>query len=305
MFGKNRNDDVRASRRWTSVLLWVLAFLIMAGSAVYQRKTGPTYPLRGEFTVAVSTRAYKLIRSSDSDATSPGAEVVIPDPGEGYRAELHWRRYRATDDFTVLAMERRLEDENATLVGLLPAQPPAGKLEYFISVNGPDLDLIFPEPTVVIRFKGDVPSKVLLPHVLMMVMAILVGMRAALAALVAPGNLRGLTWLTLLALTAGGMILGPIVQKYAFGAYWTGWPLGGDWTDNKTLVMWLAWVLAAGFLGWGRSRPKLIRRLAVLIAALVMMSVYLIPHSMGGSELDYSALEQGMDPGDAIGTGRR
>ena len=34
----------------------------------------------------------------------------------------------------------------------------------------------------------------------------------------------------------GGMILGPIVQKYAFGAYWTGIPFGHDLTDAKNLV---------------------------------------------------------------------
>ena len=42
----------------------------------------------------------------------------------------------------------------------------------------------------------------------------------------------------------GGMILGPIVQKYAFGEYWTGFPYGGDFTDNKMLIMWLAWAIA-------------------------------------------------------------
>ena len=35
------------------------------------------------------------------------------------------------------------------------------------------------------------------------------------------------------------------VQKAAFGAYWTGFPFGYDLTDNKTVLMWLAWVLAA------------------------------------------------------------
>ena len=43
---------------------------------------------------------------------------------------------------------------------------------------------------------------------------------------------------------------------------------------------------------------------AVLLGAAVMTAVYLIPHSMGGSELDYSAVEQGVDPADAIRTGK-
>ena len=42
----------------------------------------------------------------------------------------------------------------------------------------------------------------------------------------------------------------------------------------------------------------------VVAATVVMMAVYLIPHSMRGSELDYSAVEQGVDPADAIRTGK-
>ena len=52
--------------------------------------------------------------------------------------------------------------------------------------------------------------------------------------------------LTLLEYTVelGGMLLGPFVQKYAFGEFWTGWPNGHDLTDNKTLIMWLVWAAA-------------------------------------------------------------
>ena len=106
-------------------------------------------------------------------------------------------------------------------------------------------------------------------------------------------------------MTIGGMVLGPIVQKYAFGEYWTGFPWGGDWTDNKMLVMWLSWVFACAVIGFRPKRRELIPRAAVLIGALVMSAVYLIPHSMGGSELDYSAVEQGVDPAEAIRTGKQ
>ncbi len=78
----------------------------------------------------------------------------------------------------------------------------------------------------------------------------------------------------------GGFILGPVVQKYSFGQFWTGWPLGNDLTDNKTLFALIAFV-AAWFL-----RNKSYGRWLAVGAALVMMAVYLIPHSMGGSELD-------------------
>ena len=45
-----------------------------------------------------------------------------------------------------------------------------------------------------------------------------------------------LTFLTMGSLFLGGMLLGPIVQNFAFGDYWTGIPFGWDLTDNKTLL---------------------------------------------------------------------
>jgi hypothetical protein len=102
------------------------------------------------------------------------------------------------------------------------------------------------------------------------------------------------------------MILGPIVQKYAFGAFWTGFPLGYDLTDNKTLLMWLVWVGACGALGLrgAGTRRERAGRAAVVLATILMLAVYLVPHSLRGSQLDYERLEQGVDPADAIRTGR-
>jgi hypothetical protein len=87
---------------------------------------------------------------------------------------------------------------------------------------------------------------------------------------------------TFILLTAGGMILGPIVQKYAFGDLWTGVPFGWDLTDNKTLIAFLFWALAV-FMSWKKEKP-----LYTIIAAVVLLLVYSIPHSLFGSELDYS-----------------
>ncbi len=56
-------------------------------------------------------------------------------------------------------------------------------------------------------------------------------------------------------LVLGGFLLGPIVQKYAFGAFWTGWPFGEDLTDNKTAVAVLAWLPRVTLLAlWGSRR---------------------------------------------------
>ena len=285
---------------WVRALLWMIALFIMAAAVVYQRRTGPTYPLRGEFTIEGQTYRYKLVRS---EWTTDDARAVLPDPGEGVTATLHWRRYPTEDPIQQVAFQREGEE----LVALLPKQPAAGKLEYFVEIAHGGETIRIPEAgsedNILIRFKDPVPGYVLWPHIIMMFFSVLIGMRAGLAALCAPEGMRRYAWTAFGGMTLGGMILGPIVQKYAFGAYWTGFPWGKDLTDNKMLIMWLAWLTACGAIGLHRRRKEAAGRAVVLVAAVVMTAVYLIPHSMRGSELDYSKVEQGVDPSRAIGTG--
>ncbi len=153
-----------------------------------------------------------------------------------------------------------------------------------------------------IRFKGAVPAAALIPHVFAMFFGVLWGLRTLLEVVTGRRGLPWMTYTTLGLIGVGGMILGPVVQKYAFGAFWTGVPFGWDLTDNKTLVMFLCWLAAAIALRWRRSAPVAVRW-AVGAAAAVMVAVYLIPHSMYGSELDYDQLDSGVDPAEAIGQG--
>jgi hypothetical protein len=115
-------------------------------------------------------------------------------------------------------------------------------------------------------------------------------------------DVRRLSWTTVALMSVGGMMLGPIVQKQAFGAYWTGFPWGYDLTDNKTLIMWIVWVGAAAVLQWRRDWKRAGRGV-VMVAALVMMVVYLIPHSLRGSQLDYGQVDQGLSAEEAVTTG--
>lgn len=273
-------------RPWTSALLWALAVLIMLTAASYQRRTGPTYELEGEFRMGEDVFSYSLIRS---EYTTTDAAVVIPDPGDDVEARLVFRRYPTDDPLTRVPMESVEGD----LVGLLPAQPAAGHLEYFIELEAGEGTLRVPaEETALIRFKDPVPAWALVPHILFMFFALLVGVRTGLGALVHPPGLRKLTWTTLALMTVGGMVLGPIVQKYSFGAFWTGWPFGYDLTDNKTLVMWLVWLGAALLVWRGKDPRNRLARGGIVVAAVVMLAVYLIPHSAQGSQLDYSELEE-------------
>jgi hypothetical protein len=173
-------------------------------------------------------------------------------------------------------------EEIEVLSATLPEQPSAGKVEYHIDLyKGDEKMSIAAEEPIVLRFKGFVPRSVLIPHVLLMIIALFVGTRAGIEAVFGGDKTFKFVWITLIVFGIGGLILGPIVQKYAFGELWTGWPFGGDWTDNKTLFAWLFWVVAFFVL---RKNPK--NRLWPIIAMLVLFAMYMIPHSMGGSELD-------------------
>jgi hypothetical protein len=274
-----------ARRPWLSTALWILAVFLMLTSAVHQRRTGPSYPLRGEFQVGGETYAHRLIRTHET--TGP-AVVTLLQPRDVDGGRLYARRYPTADAFAPTP----LKVEEGEFLGVLPLEPAAGKLEYFLVLEAPEGRVRVPaEGTAILRYKDPVPASILVPHILLMFFAMLIGVRTALGALGHPVGIRSLAWITLGLMTLGGMILGPIVQKYAFGAYWTGWPLGTDLTDNKTLAMWLAWIVAVLIL-WKRPDPRdWAGRGAVLVASLVMMAVYLIPHSVRGSELDWTELE--------------
>jgi hypothetical protein len=273
--------ETRAAR---VAFLWLAAFVLMAGAAVWQRLTGPTHPRRGTAVIAGHQVRWRLLRSSPSGQPFM---VAIPAPA-GVAGVVRWRRYPTNEPFRDRPMSREGED----LVALLPSQPPAGKLEYSAVLSTPAGPVRVPEgEPIVMRFKGDVPALLLIPHVVMMFVAMMIGIRAAVAAVVGRPEARRYAWVAVVGIAIGGLVLGPIVQKYAFGAFWTGWPFGTDLTDNKTLAMWLAWVVAV-VVFWRRKDPlDRVARWVTVAAAVVMIAVYLVPHSLRGTELDYSKLD--------------
>ncbi len=283
--------------RWPAVLLWIAGLALMLAAAVWQRLTGPTYPRRGTAVIASQEVRWRLLRSSVSGQPFM---VALAAP-RGVTGVVQYRRYPTNEPFREVAMSH----EGGTLVALLPTQPPAGKLEYSVVLSAPSGPVRVPEgEPIVMRFKGDVPALVLIPHVVTMFVSMMIGIRAALAAALGRPESRRYAWVAVVGIAIGGLVLGPIVQKYAFGAYWTGWPLGTDLTDDKTLGMWLAWVAALVVLERRRDPRDRLARAATLAAALVMIVVYVVPHSLRGSELDYGKVEFRGAAGDAITTGR-
>lgn len=262
-------------KKWVSVLLWVLAFVLSVSIAVYQRLTGPTHPVRASETIKGKTISYKLLRSHTAFENLP---VTIEAPDENVKAWLSHKRLNTDDEWTEIEMTR----EGKYLKGDVPGQPSAGKVEYTVRVQVDDESkLINNGQSIVARFKGAVPSSYLIIHIILMFVGILFAVRTALETLRKDGNYSWMVNWTLGILFVGGMILGPIVQKYAFGDLWTGFPFGYDLTDNKVLIAVIFWI-AAFFL---KKKSKW----WVLAAAVIMLIIYLIPHSVLGSELDYES----------------
>jgi len=262
---------------------WIVALLITLSAVAYQRFTGPTYPLKGEIILNDKTVPYKLLRSHGGEGNQP-VNLALQDTS--YKAFVLFKRYKVNEAWQKLPMQSKYDG----LYAELPHQPPAGKLEYYILLeNDADQITIPRNTTVVTRFKGEVPPYVLAPHVLFMFFAFLFSTLTGLEAIARGPRVKQFTLITFGLLFIGGMILGPIVQKHAFDAYWTGIPFGFDLTDNKTLIAVLGWLLA--FWAVRKQADRSAARWFVIFAAILMLAVYSIPHSMMGSELDYNTME--------------
>jgi hypothetical protein len=269
--------------RKTSLALWMVAFTVTVLLAVFQRMTGPSYPIRGTEALPNGvTIDYRLPRSNEG---RDELQIAIPAPPTASRATLEWRRYPTDEVFRRQPMTATSDQEFETRI---PSQPAAGKIEYRILLESAGGAISIPaREAVVARYRASVPAYVLIPHILAMFLGMLVSTRALFEVL-RPGapRARGLVLGSMALLVIGGLMLGPVVQRFAFGAYWTGWPFGHDLTDNKTLIAFLAW-LPATLLAWRRATT----RLAVALGWVVMMGVFLIPHSARGSQLDWSGVE--------------
>ena len=254
-------------------LIWILAVILTISAAIYQRLTGPTHPQRTQVTIAGQTHHFKLLRSFDGAGDCP---IAVEMPDKEVSGTLEYRIFPQKVDFTKSAMVR----DGQTLTASLPHQGMAGKLEYKVSLSkgNEQVSLNNGVPTV-IRFKGYVPSAILIPHILIMFLAMLFSNVAGFFALFKVPSVKMMK-ITLGTIFVGGMIMGPLVQKYAFNELWAGVPYGYDLTDNKTLIAIVAWIIAYFF---NRKQES---RYWVVAAMVVTMAIFSIPHSLFGSQLD-------------------
>ena len=252
------------------VVYWILAIVITLALSIYQRMTGPTYPKKVNVELRGQSSQIKLPRSGvqrDEIVTLKGVPSSV-------EAKMHYRRYPTTNDYTTVDFQW----QDGAWQAALPVQPVAGKLQYYLTVDGKDY--LKDEP-VVIRFRNDVPAYILIPHILLMFGAMLFAVYTFLLVVTRKPYKKWL-WITVGTLFVGGFVLGPLVQHAAFGPWWTGFPYGTDLTDNKTLISFLFFLAALATIKWKYNKWL------VVLAVLVMIAVFTIPHSAFGSEYDYS-----------------
>jgi hypothetical protein len=258
-----------------SVWRWLLAIGITLASLVWQVVSGPTYPVRGTVRLGGERIAMKLERSHTTATDQP---VVVRSSDPALVGEIVWRRYPSSEPWQIISMRREGEELRASL----PKQPAAGKLEYQVRLQKDGEDTVFPPRPAVTRFRGQPPAAVLVPHIAAMFLGMLLATRVGIEALAPRRGVYALACATLGLFVVGGFVLGPLVQHYAFGQWWTGVPFGWDLTDNKTLVAVLIWAFAVWRLRGGRRS-----RAATLAAAALTLAVFAVPHSTWGSQIDW------------------
>ena len=251
-----------------TLLIWFVAVVFTMGSAIYQRTTGPTYPVRGHSEIAGQQIKYKLIRSYD---LSDDAKVTVIVPDTSIKGEMNLRRFKSMDNWQIQPMQRHGD----TLIGALPHQAPAGKVMYEVTLIKDDQRVKLNDHPAVLRYTGYVPRYILFPHIFFMFFAMLFSALTGMMVIFRQKHTYLFAWITLISVGIGGLVLGPFVQKFAFDAYWTGWPFGHDLTDNKSIVAFIFWAIAVFVMKKNREN-----QLWPIVASIVLLIVFLIPHSV-------------------------
>ncbi len=258
----------------------------MGGVVVYQKTTGPTYPNKGGKEIYGQHINYSLPRSNDGTYT---VNVFVIDKSKTLSGTYKIRRFKSHDDWS----EYDLSRNGDSLSFVIPHQSAAGKMMYQIFLTkGEQPKIALNDNPIILRFRDAVPGLVVLFHLIFIFATIILSIRTGFEAFYRGNKVKIFTILTLISLILGGFVFGPLMQKFAFGAYWTGWPMKGlfniaDLTDTKTFVALIFWIIAL----WAAYKKPEGRKWQV-IASVVLIIVYMIPHSLLGSEIDYTKIEK-------------
>ncbi|MGC9070460.1 MAG: hypothetical protein ACP5IO_04025 [Elusimicrobiales bacterium] len=230
---------------------------------VFQRITGPTYPVKGDLDYNGRNVRYKLPRS----CTIKKSECIAYIYKNDVNAYISWKRLGVDEEFKKIYFK---SDGNKSIVIIPDDFMPASKIEYDFYVDGKKINL----NKIVLRFKNEVRRWILISHIFFMFLSLVICFYLFLEVVFEKKFSSKVFWANYLSMFIGGFVLGALLQKEAFGIFWSGFPFGSDVTDNKVLVSFIFWSYAAYRLLKGFESRK-----AILISFFITILTYLIPHS--------------------------
>jgi hypothetical protein len=183
----------------------------------------------------------------------------------------------------------------------LPAGDKGDRLEYGFRIPQTNVHEEGGSSTVtsetgyyLIKYKGEVSGTVLVLHILCMFAAFFFIVEAILGAftMLFMGEEREFTiaqtrWVLLFSFL-GGVPLGFVLNGQRFGPIWEAFPFGTDITDNKTQLIIIFWIIIAA-MSWKSFACRRTGRdaagsgvfaTAVIIASVLSLVLYLVPHSL-------------------------
>lgn len=268
------------------ILIVLLSLSMTILFAIYQRFTGPTHPRNILVKIEQKEYSFNLLRSTiiTEERRKPIIDLDFKEDLE-IQGIVLYRAYPPikTENNEYKNYDTILLSRNGNrLCANLPNQEKAGKLQYFIKLkyNNKEYSILEDDP-VVIRFRGDVPPIIIIPHIASMFSSMFFAMMCLFTILFYRERIRRILLFAKISsafLMVGGLILGLYVQYYAFNVYWAGFPFAWDLTDNKTLIAVIIWILALVM------NRKIYKPIYIIIAIIVMFLVFSIPHSMNGSQ---------------------
>jgi hypothetical protein len=250
---------------------WALALVLSLAGLFAQRLLSDELPLD----LLVDWQGRQVTAALARVHVGPGGQrLSIQGVDADWTGVLIWRPTGHEGDFT----RTPLRNLGSMITGEIAAHTPGTRVEYRLELETPAGLLRLPaHGTVMTRFRGAAPLWVSLPHIVLIALALLLALRAGFEALALGEHALSFAVGALLTFLCGGLLFGPLMKHYAYGLLWTGPPVGLDSTDTKTLLVVIAWLLPLLL----RARGRRARRW-IVIAALLSLAAFLIPHSSFG-----------------------
>jgi len=256
---------------------FLLSLLITIFILLFQRITGPTYPRK--FIINDNQVKLKtiLIRSANNNKK---AQIVINGTINNISAKLFYKKYKFEKNYNSVNFSKI----NNKLIAYLEPLPAGGKYEYYILVNNHNSGITYKSPKTIIRFKNPVPTSFILLHIIFIFSGFFMSSLTFIESITKKNSINSIlkkVKYSIILFFIGGLIFGPIIQKYAFNVWWSGFPFNIDLTDNKMLILQIFWT-------YFYYKAKKTNNLKYIIYGFILIVlVFLVPHSILGSEYDF------------------